>query len=92
MPELWTPTESKMDAEFKREFNRIYAAIAEMRKWQRQENWVTASALCKLTGWDANTLLMMRRNGLVQEKKRGKAVRYLLQSVPEVVFQQKKIN
>jgi hypothetical protein len=75
-----------MDSETKQYLDRIYKAVAELRKSQHRETWVTASALCKLTGWDPNTLLMMRRNGVVQERKNGKKVRYLLESVPQIIF------
>lgn len=75
-----------MDLEIKQYLDRIYNALAELRKSKHEEHWVTAAVISKLTGWDPNTLLMMRRNGVVKERKKGKKVRYLVESIPEVIF------
>ena len=72
-----------MDAELKRELTWIKNTLVDIRNTAKQETWLSAVALRRITGWDESFLRLMRDNKVLKEKKNGKSVKYLLQSIPD---------
>ena len=76
-----------MDAELKRELTLIKNQIATLRhvlhQEKNQQHWVTAYFIRDLTGWELNKLRQAREQGLIQARRVGNSVQYLVQSIPE---------
>lgn len=65
--------------------DRLNTEISRLRKQGKEdERWVTAHWIQLLTGWDADTLQLARRQQIVKWRRKGsKGVEYLLSSVPD---------
>lgn len=48
----------------------------------KQEQWVGATVITSLTGWNNEDMRRARRNGSVKYKRKGASYAYLLQSIP----------
>lgn len=79
-----TRTNFNMDAETKREFERLNRKLNEMAAVQRKETWVSPGWVSKLTGWDREKLRQARDQKIVEVKRsEGGGWLYKLESIPE---------
>jgi hypothetical protein len=73
-----------MDAELKREFERLNKKLNDIATAQRKETWVSAGWVSDLTGWDREKLRQAREQNIVQVKRSsGGGWLYKLESIPE---------
>lgn len=88
VPGLHLTTALIMDAELKRELHQIKSQIATLRQTlflsKSEQHWVTAYFIRDLTGWDLKKLRQAREQGLIQAKRVGNSVQYLIESIPSV--------
>jgi hypothetical protein len=78
-----------MDAELKREFDRLNKKLNEIATVQRKETWVSAGWISDLTGWDREKLRQAREQKIVEVKRSaGGGWLYKLESIPEQFIKQ----
>lgn len=60
-----------MDAELKREFDRLNQKLTMLLQAVKQpkQTWVRAKIIIRLTGWTANEMRQARENGYIQFKE-----------------------
>jgi hypothetical protein len=73
-----------MDAEIKREFERINQKLTALLTKEKKETWVKSTEIIKLTGWDKERMRQARENGYVKVKRDKKGIFYSLESLPEI--------
>lgn len=82
-----------MDAETKREFDRLHREIKAMKKEQDKATWVSASWVTELTGWSPRRMQLARQQNIVQYKEsNGGGYLYKLESIPEIFIKQKQAS
>lgn len=73
-----------MDAETKREFERLNKKLNELAAGQRKETWVSPGWITDLTGWDCEKLRQARNQKIVEYKRsEGGGWLYKLESIPD---------
>jgi hypothetical protein len=73
-----------MDAEIKREFDRLHRELKALTAMQKKETWVPYSWVIDVTGWTNNRLQQAREQGIIASKKSDKGgYLYKLESIPE---------
>jgi flagellar motility protein MotE (MotC chaperone) len=73
-----------MDAEIKREFDRLNAKLTALLSLEKEkkETWLKARDIMEVTGWDKEGMRRARVNGFVKQRKKN-GIFYLLESIPE---------
>jgi hypothetical protein len=71
-----------MDAEIKREFDRLNAKLTALLNQEKKETWLKARDIMEVTGWDKEGMRRARVNGFVKQRKKN-GIFYLLESIPE---------
>lgn len=69
-----------MEAEVKREFDRLNTKLTAILSSQNKQTWIGAWAVEQLTGWGSEARKSARSNGILIYKE-GKG--YLLESIPQ---------
>lgn len=74
-----------MDAEIKREFDRLHHKLNTIMAAQKKETWIKCHEVMKITPWDNKEKLRRARVlGYVEQKKDKKmGIVYKLESIPE---------
>jgi hypothetical protein len=79
-----------MDADVKREFDRLMKEIKSLKAGQSKATWVSPSWITDITGWDKEKLRQVRAQKIVEFKKSdGGGWVYKLESVPQIFIKQK---
>lgn len=82
-----------MDADIKREFDRLHREIKALKEVQDKATWVSPSWVTELTGWKKWKLQMAREQGIIEVKKsEGGGYLYKLESIPEQFIKQKQAS
>jgi hypothetical protein len=68
-------------SEQEKRITRLEKLITSMQP--KQEQWVGATVITGLTGWNREQMRKARRNGSVKYKRKGDSYVYLIQSIPE---------
>lgn len=79
-----------MDAELKRELERINSKLNTLLAEAKKETWLKSYDIMKLTVWSDSEKLRRAKNcGYVEQKKDKKlGIVYKLESIPEVFIKQ----
>lgn len=74
-----------MDAEIKREFERLHSKINTLLAEQKKETWLKGHDIMQITVWsDKEKLRRAKMYGYVEQKKDKKmGIVYRLESIPE---------
>jgi hypothetical protein len=73
-----------MDAEIKREFDKLHRVIKELVANKKKETWITPTWVFCVTGWDKLKLRQAREQGIVEYRKsKTGEYEYKLESIPE---------
>jgi hypothetical protein len=73
-----------MDADIKREFDRLLREIKSLKAHQGKATWVPPSWVTEITGWKKGKLQQAREQGIVEVKESpGGGWLYKLESIPE---------
>lgn len=79
-----------MDADVKREFDRLQRMLKVLTEAQAKATWVPPGWIKDLTGWDKEKLRQVREQKIVEFKKSdGGGWVYKLESVPQIFIKQK---
>jgi hypothetical protein len=79
-----------MDADVKREFDRLQKMLKVLTAAQEKATWVSPSWITDITGWDKEKLRQVREQKIVEFKKSdGGGWVYKLESVPQQFIKQK---
>lgn len=80
-----------MDAEIKREFDRLNAKLNTLLAEQKKETWIKGHDVMQITVWsDREKLRRAKNNGYVEQKKDKKmGIVYKLESIPQYFFKNK---
>lgn len=79
-----------MDADVKREFDRLQKMLKVLTDAQSKATWVSPSWITDITGWDKEKLRQVREQKIVEFKKSdGGGWVYKLESVPNQFIKQK---
>jgi hypothetical protein len=82
-----------MDADIKREFDRLHREIKSLKATQDKATWVSASWVTELTGWSPRRMQLARQQGIVEYKEsNGGGYLYKLESIPEQFIKQKQAS
>jgi hypothetical protein len=82
-----------MEAELKRELDRIRKQLNELIADKHKATWVSASWLMGITGWSKRKLQSAREQGIVEYKKNSSGgMLYKLESLPEIFIKQKQAS
>jgi hypothetical protein len=73
-----------MEADIKREFERLHREIKALKKEQEKATWVSCSWVTDVTGWNKSKLQMARQQKLIEYKESNTGgYLYKLESIPE---------
>jgi hypothetical protein len=79
-----------MDAETKREFDRLHRELKALKMEQEKKTWVSPSWISDLTGWSKEKLRMAREQKIVEVKRSNSGGwLYRLESIPQHFIKQK---
>jgi hypothetical protein len=82
-----------MEADIKREFERLHREIKALKKEQDKATWVSCSWVTDITGWNKSKLQMARQQKLIEFKESpGGGYLYKLESIPEQFIKQKQAS
>ena len=82
-----------MEAELKREFDRLHREIKALKKEQDKATWVSASWVTELTGWSPRRMQLARQQKLIEFKENNTGgYLYKLESIPEIFIKQKQAS
>jgi hypothetical protein len=82
-----------MEADIKREFERLHREIKALKKEQEKSTWVSCSWVTDVTGWNKSKLQMARQQKLIEFKESpGGGYLYKLESIPEIFIKQKQAS
>jgi hypothetical protein len=82
-----------MEADIKREFERLHREIKALKKEQEKSTWVSCSWVTDVTGWNKSKLQMARQQKLIEYKESpGGGYLYKLESIPEQFIKQKQAS
>lgn len=82
-----------MDAEIKREFDRLHRELKALKATQEKATWVPVSWILEATGWTKRKLQAAREQKIVEYKDSpGGGYLYKLESIPELFIKQKQAS
>jgi len=82
-----------MDAETKKEFDKIHRELKALKQVQAKATWVTHAWITEITGWNKRKLLAAREQKIVEYKESGNGgYLYKLESIPEQFIKQKQAS
>lgn len=82
-----------MDADVKREFDRLHRELKSLKQEQGRATWVSCSWVSDVTGWNKGKLQKARQQGIVEFKDSpGGGYLYKLESIPEIFIKQKQAS
>lgn len=77
-------SEIKISAEVLQEIKKFNRNVEWLKKKELKTNWVKASVITDLTGWDKHSLWLARKNGYVKYKKDGSTFWYDPSSLTDI--------
>lgn len=82
-----------MEADIKREFERLHREIKALKAEQNKATWVSAAWILEVTGWSKRRLQTAREQKIVEYKEsEGGGYLYKLESIPEIFIKQKQAS
>lgn len=69
-----------------KKLERIERMVTDLRKEEKKIQWVKASLIIQLTGWDRNRMERARKNGDIEYKRQNKSIWYNLNSLPKIFY------
>jgi hypothetical protein len=73
-----------MEADIKREFERLHREIKALKKVQEKATWVSPGWISDITGWGKEKLRQARQQNIIDYKDSpGGGYLYKLESIPE---------
>lgn len=82
-----------MDADIKREFDRLHREIKSLKATQDKATWVSVSWILEVTGWTKRKLQTAREQKIIEYKESGSGgYLYKLESIPEQFIKQKQAS
>lgn len=82
-----------MEADIKREFERLHREIKALKAGQDKATWVSAAWILEVTGWSKRRLQTAREQKIVEYKEsEGGGYLYKLESIPELFIKQKQAS
>ena len=82
-----------MEADIKREFDRLHREIKALKKEQDKSTWVSVSWVLEITGWTKRKLQTAREQKIIEYKEsEGGGYLYKLESIPEIIIKQKQAS
>lgn len=79
-----------MDAEIKKEFDKLHRVIKELVADRKKETWITPNWVFEVTGWTKLKLRQAREQGIIEFRKvKGNEYEYKLESIPDIFIKQK---
>lgn len=81
-----------MEQDVKTQIKRMDAKLTAILNRPKKQTWVKVGIVQDLTGWNKRALEKARENNLVQFKKEGTSMLYLLESIPELFIINKALD
>jgi hypothetical protein len=82
-----------MEAELKRQLDRIHRQLNELIAEKQKATWITSSWLMEITGWSKRKLQSAREQGIVEYKKGNNGgTLYKLESLPDIFIIKKQAS
>jgi hypothetical protein len=82
-----------MDAEIKREFDKLHRELKALKATQEKSTWVSVSWILEVTGWTKRKLQAAREQKIVECKRsESGGWLYKLESIPEQFIKQKQAS